>query len=68
MVFHKDKIKINISIIFLNEPLISVKSAKILGVILEQSLTWIDHIQYVQNKIAKCLAIMCKAKASVNYL
>ena len=53
MVFHRAKIKTKIkSITFLNELLISVKSARFLGVILDHSLTWIDHIQYVQNKRA----------------
>ena len=37
MVFHRAKIKTNLSITFLNEPLISVKSANFL--ILDHSLT-----------------------------
>ena len=32
-----------------------------LGVILDHSLIWTDHIHYVQNKIAKGLPIICKA-------
>ena len=36
---HRAKIKTNISITFLNEPLISVKSVKFLGMILDHSLT-----------------------------
>ena len=35
---------------------------KFLGVIVDEKLTWADHIQYIRTKIAKGLGIICKAK------
>ena len=48
MIFHKAKLKKNITIQISNEHIMEVKSTKFSGVILDQSLTWIDHINYVQ--------------------
>ena len=70
MIFHRAKLKRhqknNITINIANEHIMEAKSTKFLGVIIDQSLTWIDHINYVQNKIAKGSHIICKAKPLVN--
>ena len=39
---------------------------KFLGVIVDEKLTWTDHIQYIRTKIAKGLGIICKAKKLLN--
>ena len=35
---------------------------KFLGVIVDEKLTWTDHIRYIRTKIAKGLGTICKAK------
>ena len=39
---------------------------KFLGVILDEKLTWADHIFYIKGKIAKGLGIICKARKLLN--
>ena len=36
---------------------------KYLGVIIDDKITWIPHITYVQNKVSKCIGIMFKARS-----
>ena len=38
------------------------RKIKFLGVIVDEKLTWADHIQYTRTKIAKGLVKVCKAK------
>ena len=42
-----------------------VESTKFLGVLIDENLTWKDHIKYVESKISKNLGLLYKAK---NYL
>ena len=42
-----------------------VKQVKFLGVIMDEKLTWKDHINYISRKISKCIAIMFKLKFMV---
>ena len=64
MMFRKRKQKIT----FNNELLIDdkkveqVEKAKFLGVYVDSSLTWQDHIQYIEGKIARALGVICKAR------
>ena len=37
-----------------------VKNVKFLGVILDEKMSWKDHINYISKKISKCIAIMFK--------
>ena len=39
-----------------------VKNVKFLGVILDEKMSWKDHINYISKKISKCIAIMFKLK------
>ena len=39
---------------------------KFLGVILDEKLTWADHILYIKGKLAKGLGIICKARKLLN--
>ena len=43
-----------------------VKNVKFLGVILDEKISWKDHINYISKKISKCIAIMFKLKNIVS--
>jgi hypothetical protein len=45
-----------------NDNLAHVKNTKFLGMIIDQHLTWNDHINYVANKIAKTTGILNKTR------
>ena len=40
----------------------NVESTKFLGVIIDNRLSWSQHINYIKNKIAKSIGILCKAR------
>ena len=44
-----------------NSSLSNIKNHKYLGVILDSKMSWIQHISYVKNKVAKGIGIMFKA-------
>ena len=46
--------------------LMEVECIKYLGVILDNKLSWIQHISYVKNKISKGIGIMYKARNYIN--
>ena len=39
-----------------------VSQTKFLSIIIDEGLTWKSHIVYINNEIAKCIAITCMAK------
>ena len=41
-------------------------SVKLLGVLVDENLTWIDHIALVENRLSKNLGLLHKAKNYVN--
>ena len=43
-----------------------VESIRFLGVILDQNLSWKEHIKHIENKIAKNIGILYKAKPYLN--
>ena len=45
-----------------NSPLSNIKNHKYLGVKLDSKMSWIQHISYVKNKVAKGIGIMFKAR------
>ena len=45
-----------------NSPLSNIQNHKYLGVILDSKMSWIQHISYVKNKVAKGIGIMFKAR------
>ena len=45
-----------------NSPLSNINNHKYLGVILDSKMFWIQHIDYVKNKVAKGISIMFKAR------
>ena len=53
--------------IFINRCSINeVQETKFLGVIIDNSLTWSSHIQYMKNKVAKGLGIILKCRKIFN--
>ena len=52
----------NYPIIMNNSSLSNLKNHKYLGVILDSKMSWIQHIAYVKNKLAKGIGIMFKAR------
>ena len=43
-----------------------VNNTKFLGVKLDSELKWKLHIEFVKNKISKCIGILTKAKKFLN--
>ena len=43
-----------------------VTETKFLGVILDHKLTFKSHIDYISNKIAKCIGIISKARRALS--
>ena len=62
MKLHNDSIKLKID----NTNIKEVQCIKYLGVILDNKLSWIQHISYVKSKISKGIGIMYKARNYVN--
>ena len=52
----------NLDLNFQNEPLNMISSDKILGVFVDNNLTWTDHIKYLTKKIASSIWLMSKIK------
>ena len=44
-----------------------VSSTKFLGLIVDESLTWLEHIHAVENKISKMIGLLLKAKHHLCY-
>ena len=64
MVFKKRRqyLNTNPNITISNKMIDIVNSTKFLGVLIDSSLTWDDHILYIRKKIAKGIGIICKAR------
>ena len=68
-VFHRARMKLpnnSIKLNIDNANIKEVQSIKYLGVILDNKLSWIQHISYVKSKISKGIGIMYKARNYVN--
>ena len=52
----------NLDLNFQNEPLNMISSDKILGVYVDNNLTWTDHIKYLTKKIASSIWLLSKIK------
>ena len=46
--------------------LLNVKSIKFLGVILDNTVSWVEQINSIKNKISKSIGIISKARKSLN--
>jgi len=59
----RNKIPSNICNLFLDGTVIErVSSVRFLGVILDETLSWLPHINHVKNKVAKGMGIISKAR------
>ena len=66
MVFHRAKFKSTNKDIYIRDIKIKrVTSVKFSGLIIDYQLKWIEHIQYIKNKVSKSIDILCKVR---NYL
>ena len=68
-VFHRARIKLpnnSIKIKMDDANIMEVQCIKYLGVILDNKLSWIQHISYVKNKISNGICIMFKARNYIN--
>ena len=63
MMFHRTRIKYNHRDIIINgENVAYTKNTKFLGAIIDNKLTWSDHIIYIKNKISKSIGILHKTR------
>ena len=63
MVFHRARIKTKSSKISIRDNKISrVFSTIFLGIIIDDQLKWLEHIQYIKNKVSKSVGILCKVQ------
>ena len=58
----KQKITFNNELLIDDKKVEQVEKTKFLGVYVDSSLTWQDHIQYIEGKIARALGVICKAR------
>ena len=63
MMFHRTRIKYNLRDIIINGKNVAyTKNTKFIGVIIDNKLTWSDHIIYIQNTISKSIGIIHKIR------
>ena len=65
MIFHRAILKLphNHQSLHMNASTLSeMQHFKYIGVLLDQIVSWIQHISYVKNKISKGMGIMYKAR------
>ena len=58
--------KITRDVIIENKNINEVNAFKFLGVIIDNKLTWQDHIYYIKNRIAKSMGIIYKIRKYVD--
>lgn len=63
----RSKLDSNTGKLYLNGvEIVKVSSVKFLGVILDETLSWIPHINYIKTKVAKGIGIIAKARKYLN--
>ena len=60
------KVQINDALCINDQPLKRVSSTKFLGVIIDEHLSWQEHVKYLSSKISKSVGILCKARKVLN--
>ena len=60
--FQNDVQSINIC----GQALSEVTEASFLGILIDNKMTWKPHIQFVCNKVSKCIGILLKARKSLS--
>ena len=67
MVFHRVRIKTNSNEIIIRKNTVPrVTSTKFLGLIIDDQLNLLEHIQYIKNKVSKSVGILCKVQHYLN--
>ena len=56
----------DVALVINNKALARVKEIKFLGFYLDEHLTWSSHTQYISNKIAKQIGLLCKLRKTLN--
>ena len=56
----------NVKLKICNVDIERVSETKFLGVVIDQKLTWKQHIEYIKGKISKSLAILYKSRNLLN--
>ena len=63
MIFSLRKNIIPIQNVYINNIVINyVTSTKFLGIIIDNKLTWCEHISHIKRKISKGIGILCQAR------
>ena len=57
---------VNESLVIRNEVIKRDRKTKFLGVMIDEKLSWTEHINYIKSKIAKGIGIICKARKLLN--
>ena len=67
MIFHRSRLKASHCDVILNDNIVKrVTSTKFLGIIIDEKLSWKQHIEYVKNKISKSIGIIYKTRNYVD--
>ena len=67
VIFHRARLKqSNINITLSNISLVRVTFTELLGVIIDEKLSFTSHISYIKNKISKAMGIIIKARKYLN--
>ena len=66
MVFSNKRIPAKIDLMKDNERIGETCKIKFLGVIIDNQLTWKDHINYISGKIARSIGVIIKARKYLN--
>ena len=63
----KDNIPLKLPSLFINNKEIQrIRSIKFLGVMIDENLSWHEHLRVIENKISKNLGLLHKAKPFLN--
>ena len=64
MLFHHSKLPCTMlgDIVINNHVIERVSSTKFLGIVLDETLSWKDHLKFIKQKIAKVIGIICKCR------
>ena len=63
---YRDKIAIP-PIIFGNDPLLQTSNCKFLGLYLDESLRFENHVNHIARKISKSMGILNKVKKNISF-
>ena len=63
IMFYRARIKTNSNKISIRDNEILRKfSTKFVGIIIDDQLKWLEHIQYIKNKVSNSVGILCKVQ------